>query len=144
MLPVTRLYLIKLSHWTTTSGRKRTAKGDSMEARTTLNPFTRGTTPLRVVGMGTPTSMEDTSPMAMVATSMARGTMEDSGETTPMAIIMDITMGEMDIAVSTQMPRRISPTSHASSVRRLGTTPQAVHRIRQMKLPSPIHSRRDR
>jgi hypothetical protein len=42
---------------------------------------------------------------------------------------MDITMGEMDTVVSTQMPRRISPTSPASSVRRLGTIPQIVQRI---------------
>jgi hypothetical protein len=61
--------------------------------------------------------------------------MEDSGETTPMAITMvttvgtmDITMEEMDSAISTQMPKSIVPTSHASSVRRLGTTPPIAQR----------------
>jgi hypothetical protein len=91
--------------------KEEIAKGSSMEARTTLNPSTRDTTPLRVVGMGTLTGMEATSIRAMVATSMATGRMEDSRETTPMAIIiMVITMGEMDIAVSTPMSRRISAT----------------------------------
>jgi hypothetical protein len=97
------------------------------------------------------TGMEATLTRATVAISMATGTMEDSGETTLMAITMvttmgtmDTTMEEMDITVLTQMPRRISPTSHASSVRRLGTTPPLAQRTSQMMLPSPIHSRRDR
>jgi hypothetical protein len=108
-------------------------------------PFHKSTTPLRVVGMETLTGTDATSQREMVATSMAIGTMEDSRETTPMAItIMVTTMGETDITVSTQMPRRISPMPHASSVRRLGTTPQAAQRTRQMTQPSPIHSRRDR
>jgi hypothetical protein len=91
--------------------------------------------------------MEATLTKAMVATSMATGTMEDSGETTPMVTtmgIMDTTMEEMDNAVLTQMPRRISPTSHASSARRLGTTPILAQRTSQMMMPSPIRSRRDR
>jgi FlaG/FlaF family flagellin (archaellin) len=107
--------------------------------------------------------MEVTSTRAMVTAPMATGTMEDSEEktpmatstmedseeTTPMAIIMvitmgtmDITMGEMDIAVSTQMSRRISPTSPATSARRMGTIPTTAQRISQMMQPSPIHSRR--
>jgi hypothetical protein len=57
---------------------------------------------------------------------------------------MDTTMEEMDSAILTQMPRRISHTSHASSVKRLGTTPPLAQRTSQMMLPSPIHSIRDR
>jgi hypothetical protein len=125
MLQTTRHFLIKLSLWTTTSGRKRIVRENSVVARTTLSPSTRSTTLLRAVGMEVHTGMEATS-KAMVATSMATSTMEDSGETTPMVITMgttDTTMEEMVSAVSTRMPRRISPTSHASSARRLGTTP---------------------
>jgi hypothetical protein len=82
---------------------------------------------------------------AMVATSMATGTMEDSRETTPMATItMVITMGEMDIAVSTPMLRRISPTSPATSARIMGIIPPTTQKISQMMQPSPIHSKRDR
>jgi hypothetical protein len=70
--------------------------------------------------------MEATSTKAMVATLMATGTMEDSGETTPMVTTME-TMGttreEMGTTVSTQMPKRISPTSLGTGVRRLDTTP---------------------
>jgi hypothetical protein len=139
--------LIKLSLWTTTLGRRKILRGSSTVARPTLNLSTRGTTPPRVVEMEVHTGMEVTSPRAMVATSMAMGTMEDSGETIPMAITMgtmDITMGEMGIAISTQMPRRISPTSPATSARRMGTIPPAVQRTSQMMQPSPTHSRRDR
>jgi hypothetical protein len=117
----------------------------------TLNLSTRGTTHLRAVDMEVCIGMEVTLAKAMVATSIATDTMEDSGKTIPMAIIMvitvgtmDITMGEMDNTVSTQMPRRISPPSPASSVRRLGTIPQTAQRTSQMMQPSPIHSRRDR
>jgi hypothetical protein len=75
--------------------------------------------------------------------------MEDSGETTPMAITMVTTMEAMDTTreemgrtVSTQMPRRISPTSLATSVRRLGTTPTTAQKTSQRMQPSPIHSRK--
>jgi hypothetical protein len=47
---------------------------------------------------------------------------------------MDTTMEEMDSAVLTQTLRRISPTSHTSSVRRLGTTPPLAQRTSQMML----------
>jgi hypothetical protein len=139
--------LIKLSIWTTTSGRKRTVRGNSAVARITLSPSTRSTTPLRAVEMEVHTGMEATSTKAMVAISMATGTMEDSGETTLMVTTMgtmDTTIEEMVSVISTQMPRRISPTSHASTVRRLGTTLPLAQRTSQMMLPSPIHSRRDR
>jgi hypothetical protein len=79
----------------------------------------------------------------MVATSIAIGTMEDSGETTPMAITMVITMETMVSTVTTQKLRRISRISHASSARRMDTIPQAARRISLMNLPSPIHFRRD-
>jgi hypothetical protein len=135
MLQATKNFLIKLSLWTTISGRKRTARGNSAVARLTLSLSTRSTTSLRAVEMEIHTGMVATLTKATVATSMAIGTMEDSGETTPMAItmvttmvIMDTTMEEMDGAILTQLPRRISPTSHALSVRRLGTTPTLAQR----------------
>jgi hypothetical protein len=117
--------LIKLSLWTTTSGRKRTARGNSATARTTLSPSTRSITLLRAMEMEVHTNMEATS-KAMVVTSMATNTMEDFGETTPMVTTMgttDTTMGEIVSTISTQMARGISPTSHATSVRRWDTTP---------------------
>jgi hypothetical protein len=128
------------------SGRKRTARGNSAMARTTLSPSTRSTTLLRAVGMEVHTGMEATSAKAMVAISMATGTMEDSGETTPMVTAvgtMDTITEEMVSTVPTQMPRRISPTSHATSVRSLDTTPTLAQRASQRKLPSLIRSRRD-
>jgi hypothetical protein len=120
-------------------------------AKITLNHFTRNTISLRAVEMETRTGIEATSTKAMVATSMAIDTMEDSGETTPMAITMVITVGtidttmkELDNAISTQMLRRISQTSPATSARRLDTTPTTAQRTRLMIQSSPIHSRRDR
>jgi hypothetical protein len=87
--------------------------------------------------------MEAISAKEMVATLVALGTMEDSGETTPRAITMVITMETMVSTTTTQMRRRISPISHASSARRMDTIPQATQRISLMNLPSPIHFRRD-
>jgi hypothetical protein len=139
--------LIKLLLWTIISGGRRTARGNSTMARITLNPFTRSTTFLMAVEVGVHTGMEVTSTEAMVATSMATDTMEDSGETTPMVTIvgtMDTTMEEMDSAVSTHMPRRISSTSPATSARRMGTTPPTVQKTSRRMQPIPIRSRRDR
>jgi hypothetical protein len=140
-----------LLHWIITSGRRKTVRGNYTMAKITLNPFIRSITSLRAVEMEVHIGMEATSTKSMVATSMATGTMEDSGETAPMAITMvttvgtmNITMEEMDNVVSTPMPRRISPMSHASSVRRLGITPPAAQRTSQMMQLSSIHSRRDR
>jgi hypothetical protein len=92
------------------------------------------------------TSMWDTS-KAMVATSMATSTMEDSGETTPMVTTMGTTVTTMEgmvSAASTQMARRISPTSPASSARRMGTTPTLAQRTSQMMLLNLTHFIRDR
>jgi hypothetical protein len=69
-----------LSLWTTISGRKRTARGNLAMARLTLSLSTRSTTPLRAVGMEVHIGMEATLTKAMVATSMATGTMEDTGK----------------------------------------------------------------
>jgi hypothetical protein len=116
-------------------------------ARITLNPFIRSITFLMVMEVGAHTGMEATLTEAMVATSMAICTMEDSGKTTPMVTTMgtmDTTMEEMDRAVSTQMPRRTSPTSPASSARRMGTNPTTVQKTSRSMKPSPLHSRRDR
>jgi hypothetical protein len=81
--------LIRLSHWITTSGRKRTARGSSATARLTLNRSTRSTIHLKTVEMVVCTGMEAISAKEMVATSTAIDPMEDSGETTPMAITME-------------------------------------------------------
>jgi hypothetical protein len=73
--------------------------------------------------------------------------MEDSGETTPMVTIvgtMDTTTEEMVNTVSTQMSRSPSPTSPASSARRMGTTLPTVQRTNQRMQPSLTRSRRDK
>jgi hypothetical protein len=147
MLQATRLYLIKLLPWTIILGRRRTARGSSTMAKITPNPFTRSTIFLMAVEVEVHTGMEATTIEEMVATSMAIGTMEDSGETTPIVITMgtmDTTKAEMDRTVSTQMPRRISPTSPTTSARRMGTTPPTAQKTSQRMQPSPIRSRRDR
>jgi hypothetical protein len=134
------LCLIRLSHWITTSWRKRTARGSSATARLTLNLPIRDTNSLQA--------------MEMVVTPMAIGIMVETRETTPMDITMeamitkieemDITMEtmvtkmeEMEITMvvtmetmvstaTTQKLRRISRKSHASSARRMDTIPQAT------------------
>jgi hypothetical protein len=80
----------------------------------------------------------------MVVTLMAIGTMEDSGETTPMAITMVITMEAMVSTTTTQKLRRISRRSLASSARRLDIMLIAAQRISLMNLPSPMHFGKDR
>jgi hypothetical protein len=132
--------LIKLSHWITTSGRKRTARGSLAMARLTLNCSTRSTIHLNAVEMVVRTDMEAISAKEMVVTLMAIGTMEDSGETTPMAI----TMEAMVSTATTQKLRRISRRSLASSARRLDIMLIAAQRISLMNLPSPMHFGKDR
>jgi hypothetical protein len=147
MHQTTRLYLIKLLLWIITLGRRKTIRGNYTMAKVTPNPSIRSITSLMVMEVGTHTGMEATLTEAVVATSMATSTMEDSGETTPMVTIvgtMDTTMEEMVTAVSTQMSRRTSPTSLVSSARRMDTTPPTVQITSQIMLPSPTHSRRDR
>jgi hypothetical protein len=112
-------------------------------ARLILNCSTRSTIHLKVVEMVVLTGMEAISAKEIVATSMAIDTMEDSGETTPMAITVVITMETMVSTTTTQKLRRISRISHASSARRMDTIPQAAQRTSLMNLPNPIHSRRD-
>jgi hypothetical protein len=111
--------LIRPSHWTTTSGRKRTAKGSSATARTMWNHTTRTTSHLKAVDMAVRTSMGAISAKGMVVTSMAISIMEDSGEITPVVIAMD-TM--VSIAI-TQKQKRTSLTSLVSSAKRLDTLP---------------------
>jgi hypothetical protein len=134
--------LIKLSHWITTSGRKRTARGSLAMARLTLNCSTRSTIHLNAVEMVVRTDMEAISAKEMAVTLMAIGTMEDSEETTPMTITMVITMGTMDSTATTQKPRRISHISPISSARRLDILQTIALRRSLMNLPSLIHSRR--
>jgi hypothetical protein len=95
MHPTISLYLIRPSHWRTTSGRKRTAKGSSATARTMWNHTTRSTTHLKAVDMAVHTSMGAISAKGMVVTSMAIRTMEDSGEITPVVIAMDTNVEEI-------------------------------------------------
>jgi hypothetical protein len=115
-------------------------------ARLTPNIPTRDTTPLKA--------------MEMVVTPMAIGTMAETRETTPMEITveamvttmeaMEITMEEMD----TRMEEMVSTIttweligifgiSHVSSVGRLDTLQMITLKTSKMRLPSPIHSRRD-
>jgi hypothetical protein len=136
--------LIRPSHWITTSGRKRTAKGSSAIARLMWNHSTRSTIHLKAVDMVVRTSMGAISAKEMVVTSMAISTMEDSRETISMAIRMVITMGTMDSTTTTQRPRRISHMSLASSARRLDIMLAAAQRTSPLSLPSPIHFRKDR
>jgi hypothetical protein len=113
--------LIRLSHWITTSRRKRTARGSSAKERPTLNLSIRDTTSLKA--------------MEMVVTPMAIGAMVETRETLPMDITMETMvtrMEEMEITMvitmetvvsttTTQKLRRISLISHASSARRRDT-----------------------
>jgi hypothetical protein len=81
--------LIRLSHWITTSGRKKTARGSSAMARLTLNHSKSRPTPLKA--------------MEMVVTPTAISTMVELRETTPMVITMEamVTIMEaMDITTS--------------------------------------------
>jgi hypothetical protein len=123
-IPLSVAYAPRPSHWTTTSGRKRTIKGNLATARTMWNHSTRSTTHLRAVDMVVHTSMGAVSAREVVVTSMAIRTMENSRETTPMVITMDT----MVSTTTTQKPRRISHTLPVSSTRRLDTLQTIVLR----------------
>jgi hypothetical protein len=136
--------LIRPSHWTTTSGTKRTAKGSSAVGRLMWNHSTGSTIHLRAVDMVVRTSMGAISAREMVVTSMAISTMEDSRETISTAITMVITMGTMDSTATTQKLRRISHRSLASSAKRLDIMPIAAQRTSPLSFLSPIHFRKER
>src|SRR4051794_17131917 len=109
MHPTTSLCLIKPSLWTTTSGRKRIARGSSVVTRSTLTSLTKNIILPREVEATVPTVMEATSIGETTTTIMATGPMVTTGTITPvettmvitMAIAMDITMGTIDNSVPT-------------------------------------------
>ena len=129
MLPTINHCLTKLSPWTTTSARRRTARGSSALARPTLSNLTRSTNQLKVVEATDSKDMEATSVGAMATTSMVTGPMVDSEAVTPMdipmaiptVIVMATTMGTMDSRVLTEMARRTCQKLCASSARRMDT-----------------------
>jgi hypothetical protein len=89
--------------------------------------------------------------MVMATTLMVTCSMEDSGETILMVITMEImagTMGEMDTTMettaSTVTTQETCPTSPATSARILDTLRINAQRKGLMRLPNPIHSRRDK
>jgi hypothetical protein len=138
MHPIISLCLIRPSHWTTTSRRKRTAKGSSATARTMWNHTTKSTTHLKAVDMAARTCMGAILAKGMVVTSMAISTIEDSGEITPMVITMDT---KVSTAI-TQRPRGIFHRSLISNAKRLDIMPTAAQITSPLSLPSPIHFRK--
>jgi hypothetical protein len=87
--------------------------------------------------------------MEMVVTPMAMGTMEETRETTPMAITMkemgikmesmDIRMEEMGSTVTTRELTRTFRISPVSSAGRLDTLQMTALKRSKMRPPSPIH-----
>jgi hypothetical protein len=131
----------------------KTIRGSSTTARPTLSIPTRDTTSLKGMEMvvtpmakGTMVETRETSPMdtimeAMETTMEAMETTMEAMETTMEA--MDIRMEEMGNTVTTQELTGISHISPVSSAGRLDTLRTTALKTSKMMLPSPIHSRRD-
>src|SRR3954467_7843625 len=113
MHPTTNLCLIKLSLWTTTSGRKKTARGSLAVTGLTLTSLTRSIILLREVEAIVHIAMEATSTGETATTIMAIGPMVTTREINPVetamvittAVTMDIIMGTMDSSVPTLKAR---------------------------------------
>jgi hypothetical protein len=139
--------LIKPSPWTIISRRRRTARGSLAIERATPSHFTRSTILLKAVGVTTHTSIMVISVKGTATTTMVIGTMKDSRETIPIVtpmVTMVITMETMASTIPIQGTIGTCPTSHATSVRRLGTLPKDAPRTSLRRLPNLIQSRRDR
>src|SRR3954451_17949370 len=103
MHPTTSLYLIKPSLWTTTSRRKKTARGSLAVTGPTLTSLTRSIILLRGVETTTPIAMDVSSIGETTTTIMATCPMVTTGtislvETAMVittAIAMDLIMGTM-------------------------------------------------
>jgi hypothetical protein len=133
--------------------KEETVRGSSTMARLTLNIPTRDTTPLRAMEMvvtpmaiGTMVKTRETTPMvttmeAMVTTIEAMETKTEAMEITMEA--MDTKIEAMDNTVSTRVLSRICCISSPTSARRQDISLICAQRRNLMKLPSPIHSRRD-
>src|SRR3954452_12235164 len=113
MHPTTSLCLIKPSHWTTTSGRKKTARGSLAVTGATLTSLTRSIILLREVEATVPIALEVTSTGKTATTIMATGPMVTTGIIAPVetamvittAIAMNLIMGTMDSRVPTLKAR---------------------------------------
>src|SRR4051812_43557096 len=146
MHPTSSLCLIKPSHWTTTSGRKKTARGSLAVTGPTWTSLTRNIIPLREVEATVLIALEVTSIGETATTIMAIGPMVTTGTITPleiamvitMAIAMDLIMGTTDSRVPTLKARGAYQRLPATSARRMGITPTTAQKGRLMMLPSPI------
>src|SRR3954452_24928091 len=151
MHPTTSLCLIKPSHWTTTSGRKKTARGSLAVTGPTRMSLTRNIILLREVEATVLIALEVTSTGETATTIMAIGPMVTTGTITPVqtamvittTITMDLIMGTTDRRIPTLKARGTYQRLLATSARRMGITPITAQKGRLMMLPSPIPSRRD-
>src|SRR3954468_14791526 len=151
MHPTTSLCLIKLSPWITTSGRKRTAKGNLAITRPTRISLTRSIILMREMEVTVLIALEDTSIGEMATTIMAIGSMVTTGTITQVetamvittAIAMDLIMGTMDSRAPTLRARRTYQRLLATGAGRLDITPITAQKRKLRMLPSPILSRKD-
>src|SRR3954468_127911 len=108
MHPITSLCLIKPSLWTTTSGRKKTARGSLAVTGPTRKSLTRSIILMREVEATVLIALEVTSTGEMATTIMAIGPMVTTGIITmviTMAIAMDLIMGTTDSSAPTLRAR---------------------------------------
>src|SRR3954453_5873861 len=131
MHPTTSLCFIKPSHWTTTSGRKKTARGSLVVTGPTRMSLTRNIILLREVEAIVLIALEITSTGETATTIMAIGPMVTIGTITlvetamviTMAIAMDLIMGTTDSCVPTLKARGTYQRLLATSARKMGITP---------------------
>src|SRR3954453_12510002 len=151
MHPTTSLCLIKPSHWTTTSGRKKTARGSLAVIGPTQMSLTRSIILMREVEATVLIALEVTSTGETATTIMSIGPMVTTGTITPVetamvittAIAMDLIMGTTNSRVPTLKARGTYQRLLATSARKMGITPTTAQKRRLRKLPSPIPSIRD-
>src|SRR3954454_138091 len=138
MHPTTSLCLIKQSHWATTSGRKKTARGSLAVTGPTRTSLTRNIILLREVESTVLIALEVTSTGETATTIMAIGPMVTTGTITPVetvmvittAIAMDVIMGTTDIRVPTLRARGTYQRLLATSAGILGITPTTAQKRR--------------
>src|SRR4051812_31235035 len=136
MHPTTSLYLIKPSHWTTTSGRKKPARGSLAVIGPTRTSLTRNIILLSEVEATVLIALEVTSTGETATTIMAIGPMVTTGTITlvetamviTMAIAMDLIMGTTDSRVPTLKARGTYQRLFATSAGRIGITPTTTQK----------------
>src|SRR3954471_20100149 len=131
MHPTTSLCLIKPSHWTTTSGRKKTARGSLPVTGPTRTSLTRNIILMREVEATVLITLEVTSTGETATTIMVIGPMVTTGTITQVetamviatAIAMDLILGTTDSRAPTLRARGTYQRLLASSAGRLGIIP---------------------